>query len=65
MPGPSSGVHRLKKARRAGQKTISSKISHLVRKEGKSQKAAVGQALGMARSGDLGSAAKRVVGRKP
>jgi hypothetical protein len=65
MPGPSSGVRRLKQSKRAGQQTISRKISHLVRKEGKSQKAAVGQALGMARGGDLGPAAKRAAGRKP
>ncbi len=65
MPGPASGVRRLKQTKRAGQGAISRKISHLVRKEGKTQKAAVGQALGMARAGDLGPAAKRAAGRKP
>ncbi|KKK66582.1 hypothetical protein LCGC14_2962660 [marine sediment metagenome] len=41
-----------------GGKRISRKIRHL-KKEGKTQRQAVGQALGMARSGNLGPAAKR------
>lgn len=40
-----------------GQATIGSKIKKL-KKEGKTQDQAVGQALGMARAGDLGTAAK-------
>ena len=43
---------------------ISRKIGHLVKKEGKTPKQAAGQAFGMARSGDLGPAAKRKAGRK-
>jgi len=65
MAGAASGVRRLRQAKRAGQKTIGRKISHLKSKEGKTQEQAVGQALGMARGGDLGSAAKRAAGRKP
>ena len=42
-----------------GRAAISKKISHLAKKEGKTQEQAVGQALGMARSGSLGKAAKR------
>ncbi len=34
---------------------VSRKISHLVKKEGKPQKAAVAQALSMERAGKLGS----------
>jgi hypothetical protein len=47
-----------------GRSKISRKISHLVKEENKTQKQAVGQALGMARQGDLGPAAKRSAGRK-
>ena len=39
--------------------TISRKISHLKKKEGKTAAQAVGQALGMARAGSLGKAAKQ------
>lgn len=46
-----------------GHKRIGRKIKHL-KKEGKTQKQAVGQALGMARQGSLGSAAKKVAGRR-
>lgn len=52
--------HTAKKGRRA----IGRKIKKLKR-EGKSQKQAVGQALGTARAGGLGSGAKKVVKRRP
>ena len=44
---------------------IGAKIKHLKEKEGKTQKQAVGQALGMAGHGDLGSAAQRAARKKP
>lgn len=47
-----------------GRTAISRKIRKL-KGEGKSQEAAVGQALGQARQGDLGSSARRAAGSKP
>lgn len=47
-----------------GRKKIGRKIAKL-RREGKTAEQAAGQAFGMARSGDLGSAAKRAAGRPP
>ena len=58
------GKRRSSHTAKAGRKAVSRKISKL-RDEGKSQKAAVGQALGQARQGDLGEGAKRVAGRRP
>jgi len=49
---------------RSGHKAIGAKIRKLKR-EGKTQKQAVGQALGMAHEGRLGKAAKRSAGRRP
>ena len=46
-----------------GRKAIGKKIRKL-KKEGKTQKQAVGQALGQARQGDLGRGAKRTAGRR-
>lgn len=45
-------------ARSAGRQQIDAKIHFLVHEEGLSAKAAVGKALGMADSGDLGREAK-------
>ena len=45
-------------AKKKGHSAIGHKIKHL-KEEGKTQEQAVGQALGMAREGDLGEAAKR------
>lgn len=42
-----------------GRAAIGRKIKHLEEEEGKTHEQAVGQALGMARHGDLGPAAKR------
>ena len=49
---------------RKGHKPIGAKIRKLKR-EGKSQEQAVGQALGMAHQGSLGPSAKRAAGRRP
>lgn len=49
---------------KSGHAKISRKISHLIRKEGKSQNQAVGQAFGMARSGSLGRSAKKAAGKE-
>ena len=47
-----------------GHKPIGAKIRKL-KHEGKSQKQAVGQALGMAHQGSLGPSAKRSAGKRP
>ncbi len=52
--------HQVKK----GRKAIGKKIKKL-KAEGKAQKQAVGQALGMAREGDLGKAAQVSTPSKP
>lgn len=54
-----------KTKKQKGRARISSKISMLMSREGKTQEQAVGQALGMARSGDLGAFARAAAGKKP
>lgn len=49
----------------SGREVIARKIGKLIREEGKTPSQAAGQAFGMARGGDLGSAAKKAAGRKP